>query len=66
MLREAALVSVRVDAQRRLYSLRPEPLQEIDRWLDKMRSFWSGRLDHLETLLLEDDEAKDTKDLETS
>jgi DNA-binding transcriptional ArsR family regulator len=48
LLREARLVSCRVDAQRRLYSLRPEPLEEIDRWLERYRSFWRDRLDRLE------------------
>jgi hypothetical protein len=37
-----------VDAQRRLYRLRPEPLQEVDAWLDPFRQFWSTHLDALE------------------
>jgi DNA-binding transcriptional ArsR family regulator len=48
VLREAGLVDVRRDAQRRLYSLRPEPLAEIDVWLAPYRRFWAGRLDALE------------------
>jgi DNA-binding transcriptional ArsR family regulator len=51
VLREAGLVEVRVDAQRRLYQLRPEPLAEIDAWLQPYRHFWSGRLDALEAHL---------------
>ena len=48
VLREAGLVRVRQDAQRRWYELRPEPLTEIDAWLEPYRRFWSGRLDALE------------------
>lgn len=48
VLREAGLVQVRHDAQRRLYRLRPEPLGEIDAWLEPYRRFWAGRLDALE------------------
>jgi DNA-binding transcriptional ArsR family regulator len=51
VLREAGLVGVRVDAQRRLYHLRPEPLGEIDEWLQPYRRLWSGRLDALEAHL---------------
>jgi DNA-binding transcriptional ArsR family regulator len=47
-LREAGLVEVRRDAQRRWYGLRPEPLAEIDEWLAPYREFWAGRLDALE------------------
>jgi DNA-binding transcriptional ArsR family regulator len=48
VLREAGLVEVRADAQRRLYRLRPEPLQEIDAWLAPYRRLWSRALDRLE------------------
>jgi DNA-binding transcriptional ArsR family regulator len=48
VLRDAGLVRVRQDAQRRWYELRPEPLTEIDAWLAPYRKFWSGRLDALE------------------
>lgn len=48
VLREAGLVEATVDAQRRLYRLRPEPLQEIEDWLAPFRQFWSGHLDALE------------------
>jgi DNA-binding transcriptional ArsR family regulator len=47
-LREARLVQVRVDAQRRIYALDPAGLAEIDAWLESVRRFWSGRLDALE------------------
>jgi DNA-binding transcriptional ArsR family regulator len=45
VLRDAGLVEVRRDAQRRLYRLRPEPLMELDAWLEPYRAEWSGRLD---------------------
>jgi DNA-binding transcriptional ArsR family regulator len=48
VLREAGFVESRVDAQRRLYRLRPEPLQEVDAWLDQFRRFWSAHVDALE------------------
>lgn len=48
VLRDAGLVHVRRDAQRRLYRLRPEPLQELDEWLEPFRREWSNRLDNLE------------------
>ena len=48
VLREAGFVESTVDAQRRLYRLRPEPLQEIDAWLAPFRRFWSAHLDALE------------------
>lgn len=47
VLREAGLVRVRQDAQRRWYELRPEPLTEIDAWLQPYRRFWADRLDAL-------------------
>jgi DNA-binding transcriptional ArsR family regulator len=48
VLREAGLVRVRRDAQRRWYELRPEPLAEVDRWLEPYRRMWADRLDALE------------------
>ena len=51
VLREAGLVEVRTDAQRRLYRLRTEPLREIDEWLAPYRAAWVGRLDALEAHL---------------
>jgi DNA-binding transcriptional ArsR family regulator len=47
VLRDAGLVKVRIDAQRRLYRLQPEPLQEIDEWLGPYRAAWRDRLDAL-------------------
>ena len=51
VLREAGLVEARVDEQRRLYRLRPEPLQELDAWLAPYRQAWDASLDRLETRL---------------
>jgi DNA-binding transcriptional ArsR family regulator len=48
VLRDAGFVESTVDAQRRLYRLRPEPLQEIDAWLAPFRRFWSAHVDALE------------------
>jgi len=54
VLREAGFVECTVDAQRRLYRLKPEPLQEVDAWLAPYRWMWADRLDrlgdHLETM----------------
>jgi DNA-binding transcriptional ArsR family regulator len=47
VLREAGLVEVRPDAQRRLYRLRPEPLYELDEWLAPYRTLWTSSLDRL-------------------
>lgn len=49
VLREAGLVSVEQDAQRRIYSLRPEALIEVDEWLEGYRALWQHRLDALHT-----------------
>jgi DNA-binding transcriptional ArsR family regulator len=48
VLREAGFVESTVDAQRRLYRLKPEPLQEVAAWLDPFRRLWSAHLDALE------------------
>ncbi|HZS84938.1 MAG TPA: metalloregulator ArsR/SmtB family transcription factor [Stellaceae bacterium] len=48
VLREAGFVEARIDAQRRLYRIRPEPLREVDAWLAPFRRFWSAHLDALE------------------
>jgi DNA-binding transcriptional ArsR family regulator len=48
VLKEAGLVEVRADAQRRLYRVRPEPLAELDDWLAPYRRLWSSHLDRLE------------------
>ena len=44
VLRDAGLVEARVDAQRRIYALRPEPLADVDAWLAPYRKFWRGKL----------------------
>ena len=49
VLREAGLVEVRQEAQRRIYSLRPEALIEVDEWLADYRALWQSRLDALHT-----------------
>jgi DNA-binding transcriptional ArsR family regulator len=51
VLREAGLVRVRIDGQRRIYSLDPDGLEQVDAWLERVRAFWSGRLDALERAL---------------
>jgi DNA-binding transcriptional ArsR family regulator len=51
VLREAGLVEVRAEGQRRLYRLRTEPLREIDEWLAPYRDAWANRLDVLEAQL---------------
>jgi DNA-binding transcriptional ArsR family regulator len=56
VLRDAGLVGVRRDAQRRWYELRVEPLTEIDAWLQPYRQLWTSRLDALEHHLNEDAE----------
>ena len=55
VLKDAGLVQVRRQAQRRWYGLRAEPLAEIDTWLEPYRRFWAGRLDALEKHLDEED-----------
>lgn len=54
VLREGGIIEVRQQAQRRIYSLRPDGLREIDRWLSRYRSFWSERLDDLEAAVKEE------------
>ena len=61
VLREAGFVDCTVDAQRRLYRLRPEPLQEIDAWLDQFRQFWSAHVDALERHLDRMERSRPTK-----
>jgi DNA-binding transcriptional ArsR family regulator len=61
VLREAGFVESRVDAQRRLYRLRPEPLQEVDAWLAPFRRFWSVHVDALERHLDRMDEPAATE-----
>ena len=61
VLREAGFVEATVDAQRRLYRLNPEPLQELDAWLAQFRRFWSAHLDALERHLDRMDRSTRTK-----
>jgi len=61
VLREAGFVEATVDAQRRLYRLRPEPLQELDDWLEPFRRFWSAHVDALERHLDRMDQPAATK-----
>ena len=61
VLREAGFVESTVDAQRRLYRLKPEPLQEIDTWLAPFRRFWSAHVDALERHLDRMDRTVGTK-----
>jgi DNA-binding transcriptional ArsR family regulator len=49
VLREAGLVDVRQEAQWRIYTLRPEPLADVDAWLEHYRALWTQRLDALHT-----------------
>ena len=51
VLRDAGFVESRVEAQRRLYRIRPEPLMELDEWLEPFRRLWSKHLDALELYL---------------
>ena len=51
VLREAGFVEATVDAQRRLYRLKPEPFQEMDDWLSQFRQLWSDHVDALERYL---------------
>jgi DNA-binding transcriptional ArsR family regulator len=48
VLREAGFVEARVEAQRRVYRLRPEPFMEVDAWLEPFRRFWTAHVDSLE------------------
>ena len=55
VLREAGLVAVRKDAQRRIYRIETSGLREVDEWLENVRRFWDGRLDNLERVLQDQD-----------
>ena len=65
VLREAGLVSMRIDANRRIYRLRTQPLLEVDDWLLPYRKRWAGRLDALERFLDEDAAATATESTTT-
>ncbi len=60
VLSEAGLVDVRVDAQRRIYTLRPAPLQELEAWLERYRRIWESNFQRLDALL-DDMKAKEKK-----
>ncbi len=60
VLSEAGLVDVRVDAQRRIYALRPAPLQELKAWLERYRRIWESNFQRLDALL-DDMKAKEKK-----
>src|SRR5215470_5479869 len=62
VLREAGFVESIVDAQRRLYSLKPDPFQELDAWLAQFRRFWSAHVDALEHYLDRMDPSMPTKE----
>ena len=65
VLREAGFVESTVDAQRRLYRLKPEPLRELDVWLAQFRRFWSAHVDalerHLDRMDMDEDPSTQTK-----
>ena len=56
VLRDAGIVSARADAQRRIYRLSDNGLDEVEAWIGKVREFWTQRLDRLEQVLAERDE----------
>jgi DNA-binding transcriptional ArsR family regulator len=58
VLREAGFVESRIEAQRRVYRLRPEPLMELDAWLIPFRRFWSAHVDALERHLAKMEKAR--------
>lgn len=61
VLRDTGFVESTVDAQRRLYKLRPEPLRELEMWLAQFRRFWSAHVDALERHLDRMEEARGSK-----
>ncbi len=61
VLRDAGFVESTVDAQRRLYRLKPEPFQEVEDWLSQFRRFWSTHVDALERHLDRMDQSTPTK-----
>jgi DNA-binding transcriptional ArsR family regulator len=62
VLRENGFATVRADGARRLYSVAPEPLRQIDRWLERYRRFWDQPLDALATELARGRRERRTKD----
>jgi DNA-binding transcriptional ArsR family regulator len=63
VLSEAGIVEAKVDANRRIYSLRPDPFRELDDWLESYRSLWEERFDRLDDYLkkLQDSKHEDGK-----
>jgi DNA-binding transcriptional ArsR family regulator len=61
VLRDAGIVEAEIDAQRRVYRLNPEPLQELDHWLAPFRRLWSRHVDALERHLAQMDQPKTKK-----
>jgi DNA-binding transcriptional ArsR family regulator len=66
VLRESGFVESTVDAQRRLYRLKPEPFQEVDDWLAQFRRFWSDHVDALERHLDRMDQLTPTRSQATA
>ncbi len=66
VLRETGFVEASVDAQRRLYRLRPEPLKEVDAWLEPFRQFWEAHVDALERHLDQMEQAERMKGMDQS
>ena len=58
VLREAQVVTVRAEAQRRIYRLNDTALEELEQWLEKIRQFWNKRLNTLEQVLREEEESR--------
>lgn len=58
-LRDSGLVKVRIDGQRRIYSLDPDAFAEMEGWFARIRGFWVGRLDALERALAEDEQEEE-------
>jgi DNA-binding transcriptional ArsR family regulator len=56
VLRDAGIVTARADAQRRIYRLSDNSLDEVEAWIGKIREFWTQRLDRLEQVLAEHDD----------
>ena len=65
VLREAGLITARVEGQKRIQQLNPASLQEIEDWAHRMRKFWEERLDDLERELLREDEENNEQQGET-
>lgn len=60
VLHDAGLVGVRVDAQRRIYALRPEPLKQLELWVERYRRLWEHRFQRLD-LVLDETKSKEKK-----